>query len=107
MALLLNVNGELTSSSQLRTAIETTSLGRYAMFISILKVKVLWFWNKRSDRRHYEERSYSEKEQSYSESSQKLFISHTITTFLTGISEGGGGGGGGACVCWGGGGGQI
>lgn len=89
MALLLNVNGELTSSSQLRTAIETTSLGRYAMFISILKVKVLWFWNKRSDRRHYEERSYSEKEQSYSESSQKLFISHTITAFLTGISEGG------------------
>ena len=77
------------------------------MFISIFKVKVLWFRNKRSDRRHYEERSYSEKEQSYSESSHKLFISHTITTFLTGISEGGGGGGGGACVCWGGGGGQI
>ena len=44
-------------------------------------------------------------EQSYSESSQKLFISHTITAFLTGISEGGGGGG--ACVWGGGGGGQI
>ena len=67
---------------------------------------------KRSDRlRHYEERSYSEKEQSYSENSQKLFISHTITAFLTGISEGGGGGvcvwGDGGGVCEAGGGGQI
>ena len=52
----------------------------------------------------------NEKEQSYSENSQKLFISHTITVFLTGISEGVvvvvcvWGGGGGVCV-WGGGGG--
>lgn len=68
MSLLLNVNGELASSSQLRTATETTSLGTEvgnvcfhfeSVSVMILEQEV------RLDRRHYEVRSYSEKEQSY------------------------------------------